>query len=369
MDLTTTRHIKRKIINIIPSSRNDVTDCTVTLSNWLYRVPTEDRKIRISSFFMNNTAIPCFIPEWTENLPPTGWQGGTTVTTSNNTLTPDTLGYYFNLYNPTTNTSHGGIINMDALRSEYPTLRPPIHPTSEYSQLSNKYYWFFNTTLFLDLIIKQINDVINANSISSGIVYGIQLIKTSEGYGLLVPNTVFDAGYSFQFSKSLIDLFQFKAVKSSNSDLLYTIQFNATPRNYFVENLGTNQLISQACAFVASRYIPDTWFPFDQMLFRVTGLPIDSENVYDNSNRISQNYENIMLTYKLVNANPDGIYNFFTSEIDPGTGWVSFDNKTNGMENFSISCLLRLKRTKDLLPYQIKPNENFYFTVEDIQTE
>jgi hypothetical protein len=144
------------------------------------------------------------------------------------------------------------------------------------------------------------------------------------------------------------------------------MEYNSTPRNYFVENLSTGTFVSQPCLFVQSRYVPDTWFPFDELLIR-TDMPVETETFYNNSNYIVQNYQNVMLTYKIVNNNPDGIYNFFTSNIDPNSGWISYIG-TNTRENIRFDILLRFRTTKDLIPYQIKSNENFTFTVEEITT-
>lgn len=368
MDLTTTSKIKRRIITIIPDSTQDSTPASIEVSNWMNSTDLTNKKMRISSFYFNNSKLCCFVPKWAAGLPPANWQQtGGTVTTENNALSIDTLDYAWNLYNSGTTTSHGGIINMDALRSNYPNLRPATHPDSEYAQLTNKYYWFFDTSRFLDLIIQQINTVINTYNISTGVEYGIQLVRTDQGYGLYLPTVIRDAGYVLQFSKTLIDLFQFKNSQASNSSYLYTIEFNPTVRNYFVENVSIGgSFSSQPCIFVNSNYVPDFWFPFDQLLIR-TDAPVESEMFYNNNNYISQNYQNIMLTYRLSNNNPDGIYNFYESDIDPASGWISLVN-TNTRDNIKIDILLRFSKTKDLIAYPIGPGENFYFVVESIET-
>jgi hypothetical protein len=363
MDLTTTMKIKRRIVNIIPDETADTTDASIKLSNWLESTDTSDKKIRVSSFYMNNSAIPCFVPKWTNSLPPSGFQGTPSTSILNNTLNSDTLDYFWNLNNGVT-ANRGGVLNMEQGESRYPALRPSIRPPNEFSQLSNKYFWFFNTSDFLDIIVRQINSEIAAHTLDQ---YGIAMVRTADGYGLYVPVSL-TATWSLQFSQTLIDLFQFKNTKSANSSLLFDINFNDAPRSYYVPDVTSPGTYSnQSCLFVFSNYVPDTWFPFDQILLR-TDMPIEAETFFNNSNYVSQNYQNILFAYKVSNNNPDGIYNFYTYDPDPAAGWVSFVG-TNTRDSINFEFLLRFKDTKDVIPYLIKPRENFYFVIEEIHTD
>lgn len=361
MDLTTTKQIKRRVINILPDPTKETTDCSIKVSNWFQNVQLHDKKFKVASFYLNNTALPCFIPRWPSASPPVGWQGvGTIIVTTNTALDQNALDYQFNISD--TINHYGSTVVMDPTFSQYPSRQPPNHPSIEFQELSNKYYWFFNTTQFIEMLGKQINLVINTNSLSQ---YGVAFTRTTQGYGLYVPTTLVE---EVQFSQTLIDLFQFKNKVSTNSTYLRTIEFNAQLRNYFVEDLTSpGTFVSKPCYFVASNYIPDKWFPFDQLLIR-TDLPLEPEIVFDNNNFISQTYQNIILTFKLSNNNPDGIYNFYTSEIDPHSGWCSLVG-TNSNDNCTFDILLRLRRTKDILPFQIKNDESAYFLLETITTE
>jgi hypothetical protein len=364
MDLTTTEKIKRRVVNIIPDADKDATDATITLSNWLESVNTSNMKTRVSSFYMNNSGVPCFIPKWTDSLPPAGWQGTSVPPSSiaNNTLGPDTLNYYWNFNQG--NVNHGGIINMDASASQYPNNRPALRPSKEFEQLSNNYFWFFNTSNFLDLIVTQINNVISSQALDT---YGIAMVRTAEGYGLYLPVSLFAAGWALQFSKTLIDLFQFKNKVSANSTSLYEIQFNNTPRSYYVPDVTSPGTFSnQSCLFVFSNYVPDKWFPFDQILLR-TDMPIEAEVFFNNNDYVSRNYANILFAFKVSTNNPDGIYNFYTYDPDPSAGWISFIG-TNTRDSVKFEFLLRFQSTKDVIAYPIKQEENFYFVLETIST-
>lgn len=360
MDLTTTKMIKRRTINIIPDPTQEVTNCSITVSNWFQNIDTSNKKFRVSSFYLNNSALPCFIGKWMSSEWPSNWWGVGAGTITNSTIGPNSLDYHFNIHNLTND--YGSTVVMDPNYSQYPLQVPSVHSSTEFQQLSNKYFWFFNTSQFLEMLGKQINDVIGANSLSQ---YGVAFVRTQQGYGLYVPTTLTD---ELQFSQTLIDLFQFKCKNSSNSpSYLKTVEFNAQLRNYYVEDLtAPGTFASKPCFFVASNYVPDTWFPFDLLLIKTT-LPTESETFYDNNNYISQNYQNIMLTYKIQNNNPDGIYNFYTSNIDPQSGWLSMVG-TNSSDNCKFDILLRLQRTKDIVPYQIKASENAYFVTEEITT-
>lgn len=364
MDLTTTEKIKRRVINILPNPTADTTNASITLSNWVENNDTSNQKIRVSSFYMNNSSIPCFIPKWTNSLPPSGWQGSGSLSIENNVLSADTLDYFWNW--STGATQRGGIVNMQTAKSQYSSLKPAIRPRDEFSQLNNKYFWFYNTSDFLDVIVDQINAGIAAYTMDT---YGIAMVRTTTGYGLYVPVTLVTVGgWDLQFSKTLIDLFQFKSSFSGNSPLLYQIEFNNTPRNYYVPDVTAPGTFSnQSCFFVFSNYVPDTWFPFDQILLR-TDLPIEAETFFNNNDYISRNYQNIMLAFKVSTNNPDGIYNFYTYDPDPDAGWISFVG-TNTRDSVNFEFLLRFQTTKDVIPYTIKPRENFYFVLESIHSQ
>lgn len=369
MDLSTTKKIKRRILEISPNQNKDLTDCSITVSNWFQSIDTSNMKFRISSFYMNNSTICDFIPKYLSSIYPLGFPGGVGV---NNYLIQDPSGgspligtpvltntitdYYVSVRRIADGNVTTSYIYMEDVISEYPELKPAIHPGSSFEQYSNRYYWFFNTSKFCDIISLIINEIFVVGFGQPSDMCSI--IRTSQGYGLYL-STVVSTLYEVQMSPSLNDLFQFKSVESTNSPELRTIIFNTNLRSY------GNPTAPHA--FVASNYVPDTWFPFNEMLIK-SNLPIESEIFFDNSNFKSQDYQNIMLTFDLSNNNPDGIYNFYRMKAESGDNWVSMVG-TNTKENCTFETLLRLRETKDLIPYTINKKEQFRLVTETIETD
>jgi len=373
MDLSTTRTIKRRVITIEPDQTRELTDCTITLSNWLQSVDTESTKMRISSFYFNNSTIPCFVPQYISKILPTNFPINIPAISpipvppapeylpATTVLTPDILNYFVAVRRVSDGMVVTSYISMESDLSEYPSLRPLIHPTNTYEQYRNRYYWFFNTSKFCDIVADRINTILTGTTM--GLAGNDCVITRSpQGYGLYIGSTPFfgaAAQYELQFSKSLIDLFQFKSVRSVNSTELRTIVFNNTTRTY-----GTPSIIG---AYVASNYIPDSWFPFSQILIKST-LPVETEVFFDNKNYVSQNFQNILLAFGVNNSSPDAIYNFYKMTAGDGENWVSIVN-TNSGENATIQILLEFRETGDLIPYTINKNEKFRMIIETIETD
>lgn len=376
MDLSTTKKIKRRVLTINSNPFTELTNADITVSNWFQNQSLNNVKFKISSFYLPNTSIPCFIPRYIGSLFNTSVfknkdNAETIEIYPNQNINSDTLFYWIGIRDGAK--TYISYINMNSAYSEYPNERPQIHPTTASDQYKNRYYWFFNTSKFAELVASHIQDLIvyarqsqiplppNPNQ-----VYQVAMTRTVVGnnasYGLYVDETVTKPisnsglGFDIFFSPSLIELFQFKNVESPISTNLRSIIFNLQTRTY-------NSVVSN---FVASNYVGDQWFPFDEIVFR-SDLPIENIVYYDNANYIKQNYQNILLSFRLINTNPDGIYNFFYSEINPDSSWVSLVNNNSG-ENITFSILIRLKATGDLLPYTLKIGESANFITQTIET-
>jgi hypothetical protein len=369
MDLTTTKSIKRRIINISPDPTKELTDCSITLSNWLQNTDTSNMKMRISSFYFNNSTLPAFIPDYIPTLLPLGFAINTapaapvpssfyidsTPAIGTPVLNNQILDYYINIYDSSTNISVSSYLYMNDLVSEYPELKPVKHASDDFEQKSNRYFWFFNTSKFCDVVGYTIS---KALELYFGTAPNIcKLIRTSEGYGMYLLYSA-SQNYEIQFSQSLIDLFQFKSTSSVNSSYLRTIIFNENSRSY-----GTPTTVN---AYVASNYVPDSWAPFEELLIK-SDFPVESEVFYNNFNYTSQNYDNILLAYSLANNNPDGIYNYYSNIAGDAENWVTLVG-TNSNENVYIETLLKLRGSKNLIPYTIKKKEIFRIVTETITT-
>lgn len=356
MDLSTTKKIKRRVLEINPNPNQELTDCNITVANWFQSNNLSNTKFKISSFFMNNTTIPCFIPKYIPSLPssavfkdknPAG-----VVTLYNDILDQNSLNYWVAVSDPSGNNIHVKYIKMSAPYSEYPSDQPPIHPYSASDQYRHRYYGFYNTSKFCEMVSSQLSSLITTFTILS---FKCEIVRQKEGYTLFVESSAL-ALCDIHFSQSLIDLFQFKNVESPQSTQLRTIIFNAQTSTY----------LGKPCSSVNSNYVGNQWFPYDELIFK-SDLPIEPIGFYNNNDYIRQSYQNIILSFRLNNADPDGIYNFLYSEINPESSWVTMIN-TNSGENATFNILLRLKDTGDLIPYTIKNGEVCKFETITIET-
>jgi hypothetical protein len=184
----------------------------------------------------------------------------------------------------------------------------------------------------------------------------VEIIKTNDGYKIAISQSYVNAHgpFSLYISDMLYELFKFPVVKAT--DKLFEIKFNTQPEVY-----GTQNILSSY-----TRYIPDTWFPFDIMVIK-TNLAVEREKIYNNQQYQSKDSEDIMLSYKMVNDNPDGIYNFFDSDIDPNSGWITFGGVST-TDNINFWIQLRLKYTLEYVDYTILKTEKAYFVLEHIET-
>ena len=359
VELSVTKKIKRRVIDIVPNPTQELSECSVTVVNWFQNKDNERTKFKISNFVLENSSIPCFIPKHISSFPdasvlsnkhPAGELPLPINTFTDNSPSPNVLDYYVNIHKPGTPDENNAIrISMDPSYSEYPQNQPLSYITNEDNFVSNRYYWFFNTSKFCELVAKHINQV-------AGEGY-CDIIRTNDAYGLYMNKQFSDDGYFLQFSQNLIDLFQFRSCESINSTELRTIVFNTQLRTY-------NNVPS---LFVVSNYIPSTWFPFDAILFNCNG-PFEPVTYYDNRSFISSNYQNIILNFQITNDNPDGIYNFFVPDStirDPSANWVSLIGSNSG-ENITFNILLRLRSTGTTIPYTIKRNEKASFVTEEV---
>ena len=300
MDLSTTKKIQRRVLRIDADPNEELTNCTITVANWFQNQNLENVKFKISSFYLENTSIACFIPKYIYAIPDSSIfkdknPAETVNIFSGATLNSNSLDYWVAIRHNATTTTTVSYIEMNQIYSEYPNLQPSVHPVSPSNQYKNRYYWFFNTSKFAELITAHLSTLIDA-IIPVGAPHQVEAVRTtvngSASYGLYLQDGILNiAGYDIMFSPSLINLFQFKSVESIQSTQLRTIIFNTQQRTY-------NSILSH---FVASNYVGTQWFPYDEIAFR-SDLPIQTVGYYDTSNYIKQSYQNIILSYFCITA-------------------------------------------------------------------
>ena len=152
MNLTTTNRIKRRNIDIVPDPNQEFTNCSITLVNWLYNQDLNNKRLKISEFYLNNSSIACFIPEYPTSMPQASQLNDKTGlginTIVNNTFDKNSLNYFVNIHNSATKDNYCMAVRMDPNYSDYSLLQPSIFPQTSYAMYSNRYFWFFNTKRF-----------------------------------------------------------------------------------------------------------------------------------------------------------------------------------------------------------------------------
>lgn len=356
MDLTTTNKIQRRVLDIFPSNNKaKYTPCNITTANWIRNRQADNIKVRIASFYVQNQSIPCFIPKYCKSII-TNAEAGQTInwTFNGDAFNSNTLDYFIGV-------EVGGNITasyvfMQSALSEDPQLLP-LGRQPEINFYSNRYYWFYDTEKFCQLVSQTLVAALSGGLTAPVATDIIEIIKTNDGYKLVISESYITANTPFNIviSKTLYDLFKFPVTKLT--DQLYKLNFNTVSEIYGVQPVAT----------IYTRYVPDTWFPWDLIVFK-TDLNIEREKIYNTNDYTSRDSDNIMLSYKLVNNNPDGIYNFFSSELNPNSGWITFGGVTTS-ENIKFEIALRLKYTNSFVDYTILQDEKAYMVVEQIETE
>lgn len=356
MDLSTTNKIIRRIFQIYPLPNQLLTNCFINNVNFFDNRDLTNIMFRISSFYMNCSAIPTFLPKYLEGQFDANYVNNLQPTTTVNFHTPaDNIfrcDYLVNIVDTSTGANTAIPVNFTPEYSVNPDQAPTYKTTSASSQYENPYWFVFDTTVLCDILSKAISDAIQ--TVTAGVVSnGCNVVKSGNGYVMYLATGFHDGTYILQFSKSLIDLFAFKNVASTNSSNLYSIIFNTQSRIYN----GTSVYE------VFSKYISDKWNAFDNLVFK-TSCPIQKIKVYDNNSYEMKSYENVILEFK-IGAIP---YNFFTSKFTPDENWCSMIN-TNSRDNMFINCYLRNRETGSLFPYKIVDGEQFSITTEEIETD
>jgi len=305
-------------------------------------------KIRISSFRANNYGLPTFIPKYLKNLYEIGYFNNKLnafIPNIFNTVLSPIICDYIVCGFETGGDNRIRYFELTADNSEFNSFQPNIHAASSLDQYKNKYFWFRDTTNFLDGLTKTINDMINDKS---SIANGCFFQKTPTSYALYVKKAFFDAGNVLLFNRSLIDLFGFKNKESIISTNFFQIIFNSE-----IEEVGGVDYY-----VVYSPFISDQWTSLSEIDFATTAqiIPI---SLYDEKSVTTTGFENVFLSFKINNMP----YNYFNSAFTPDENWCTCSN-SNTSEGLKISVKVAIRETGELMPYILLPDEVFEFVVE-----
>ncbi|MET0570939.1 MAG: hypothetical protein ABWZ79_05900 [Pedobacter agri] len=312
----------------------------------------DGKKMRIQKFYLNNTGVPLFIPNRVTN---TSYFNVTTDATATqylfDTFTSNSLEYYIILRDQA-NTNATVVFLQQPTNINFGATQPstPILDDNLYYQ--NRYYYYYDFTHFLQVIVDSFNAAFAVNPAAAGNPVEPILWQNKSGYfQLFVRN---EADWYFEFSESLIRLLPFKNIQIANG--IYRLVFSDTPATI---NGNTYNEVD------ADMY--DTIFPFAQLIFRSEDSNLNPVNFVDEgvltSNLSGGIFEKSILTYDIETNNPSGIYNFYKYVNEDDSLWVNFYNNRNINNHFTIDLFLRLKNNL-LIPYPINPGELCTFSVE-----
>ena len=331
----------------------------ISIQNQLLRHGLKKRKFRLAFFYIQNSYVPNNIPMPLFSFPqaPNTMANnisGVAATVVGGTIGVNSINYYFNLYQYATFT------NYTVFLQHVPTgnFRPPVIPYTDVSPYYNDpYYWNYSTSYFTDYLSAQINQAILT---VTGVADAFIAVATSTGYRFYIQSVIqLYHGIELQLSQSLLNLYTFDYTNTINSTYFFNPTWNTT---------GTT--VNGILYYTATtRYIPDTWFPFDQMLLS-TDLPLEPELFYNSQNYNFQSFDNIIIGYDINTDQPDEIYNYWKSDFTPEQGWVDFGTDTSERsENMTFKFQLRVKGNNTLVNYPLAPNEQALLKFETMVFE
>jgi len=337
-------------------------DCKFRFSRPDFFVNNLDRKkARVQKFSLSNTYIPLFIPERVVSADYFNVNSGVllnagTVYNNTDTLTVDSLKYFVIVRN---NANTAGEIAYIRHIPESASLTAPLAViTDETLYYLNQYYNYHDFTHFLSILSQTINTMVN-NKFSVLSNCEISLDRQTNTFIFYFGKT-FITSYQVEFSKSLIDLFPLKNIKSpytTGQDSFFLAQSN------FETASGAVNYKTTACP------IYESIFPFSELLISSKDLGINFTQFISNEDVASNNqqalYESIILAYDIRTNLFTEIYDYYTYTNNNDSLWSNFYLNENSNKHIEISVSLRLKNNI-IIPFRLKPKDLFTMTINGI---
>ncbi len=311
----------------------------------------QKKKLRVQKFFANNLSVPLFVPDRMINT-----NTYTTFTVPdavsnvfvNNTLTVNSLDYFITLKKIDLSVATTIFIQHTNVNN---TITPNNVIIDDYQYYTNKYYYYYDFTHFLSIIKNAIATLLPA---LAPIVW-----MNNDSYFQLFIDTLAIVGYYIEFSPKLINLLPFKNIPTSYG----------TNRLVFSEEIAT---INSNSYYEVDAIFYDTIFPFTQLLFTSDNLGLNPIHFLDNSafksNIQTGVYENAILSYDIGTDQITKIQNFFKYVNENDTIWCNFQQDRSSDQLMTIKIFLRFKNNI-LIPYTLKPNELFTFSLEVVYND
>lgn len=311
----------------------------------------DKKKIRIQKFYVNNRALPQFIPQRITQNTTDYFNVTTNATTTNkfyDTLDINSLEYYIILRDQANTEAIVVFLKHIPIN---PTPTPQSVINDDVTYYSNKYYYYYDFTYFLELVRDAYTYAYTQHSNSNaGNVIG----------PILWQNTQFQffvRSYSqwyFEMSESLINILPFKNILTSDGH--YRLIFDDTPAN--INGLAYNEVDAK---------FYDTIFPFTELLFKSDDAGLNPISFIDNtaltSNTQNQNLQNTILSFDIDTNAFNEFYNFYKYVNKNDTEFVNFDKNKDTKQHLTIQLFLRLSNDV-VIPYILNKNERCKFTLE-----
>lgn len=311
----------------------------------------QHKQIRVQKFYINNTSLPIFIPNRITD--PSYFNVVTTAAHTqyvNNTLTSQSLQYYIILRDSTS--TNATVVFLQQPNLNFGVPMPPTVIYDDYQYYINPYYYYYDFTHFLTVIVNAINQAYSVNPSAAGDPPSPILWQNKDGYfQLFIQN---DTSWYIELSQSLINILPFKNIQVLPG--IFRLIFDPTP----VTINGANYNEVDANFY-------DTIFPFAQLVFQSDDSELNPIIFVDQgaltSNTQVGRFESSILTFDIETNNFLGVYNFYKYVNNEDSLWINFHTDKNSKNHLTVTLYLRLKNGL-LIPYLLNPDELCTFSVE-----
>lgn len=319
------------------------------------------KKIRCQRFTLSNTYIPLMIPDRVVDSSYFNVSPNATVNTNiNNTLTVDSLKYFFIIR--TFNNSEAVTTYVRHISESPDLLPPPAVIQDDVSYYLNEYYYYHSLQHFFTILEEAVKYAAFTLTGSPDPKFSVTINPTSNTFSFYFDK-VFADNYVVEFSESLIRLFPLKNAKSpaTTGQSSYKLIFDS-----FESTSGEDSYRQIDCL------IYDTIFPFSELLINSDDLGINftqfiTDDDFTTNNRQTQ-YNSNILSFNMRTTTFNEIYDYYYYINNDDSLWNNFYLTNSADKHISIQLFLRLKNNV-IIPMQLKPKDLFTMNLELKYTE
>lgn len=326
------------------------------------------KKIRVRDFWIGNKKLPLFIPKnKTDTNFITNDPRVTTTYTANTTLTPTSLKYYIIIRMADNSASVIYYLRQPQLD---PNVAPPADVINDqYLYYTNKYFYYYDLTQWLDVIR---NAIIAANNLLTTPPYLAPIFLMTNTQFQLYSQNISSFQYPFnsfltkagayivEFSPTLHEIFPFKSTLTSIGS--YQLNFSDVPVTVSgLQANGTNYYQINCPMYTSI-------FPFSSLLFTTEDSSLTPESFINNSALLTNNRsglsELVILRYNLSSNQLATIHDYYEYTNLYNSMWVNFSNDSNLRSNITLNLYLRIKANGMVIPYPLDTDECAKISIE-----